>query len=65
LGVSFLIGKKAIEMNSKVFKTENDYNNASIRLMEIFHAEPNTTENDELDLLIFLIKDYDDKQYQH
>jgi len=52
-------------MNSKVFKTENDYNNASIRLMEIFHAEPNTTENDELDLLIILIKDYDDKQYQH
>ena len=52
-------------MNSKVFKTENDYNNASIRLMEIFNAETNTTENDELDLLIFLIKDYDEKQYQH
>ena len=52
-------------MNSKVLKTENDYTNASIRLMEIFNAEPNTTENNELDLLIVLLKDYDDKQYQH
>jgi HTH-type transcriptional regulator/antitoxin HigA len=51
-------------MNWKVLKTEEDYNKASMRLMEIFHAEPNTPENDELDLLIVLIKDYDDKNYQ-
>jgi HTH-type transcriptional regulator/antitoxin HigA len=51
-------------MNWKVLKTEQDYNNASIRMMEIFHAEPNTPENDELDLLIVLIKDYDEKHYQ-
>lgn len=51
-------------MNWKVLKTEEDYNKASIRMMEIFHAEPNTPESDELDLLIVLVKNYDEKQYQ-
>lgn len=48
----------------KVLKTEEDYNKASLRLMEIFHAAPNTSESDELDLLMVLVKDYDDKNYQ-
>ena len=51
-------------MNWKVLKTEEDYTKASMRLMEIFHAKPNTPESDELDLLIVLIKDYDDKHYE-
>ncbi|MFY7666981.1 helix-turn-helix domain-containing protein [Flavobacterium sp.] len=51
-------------MGWKVLKTENDYNKASMRLMEIFHAEPNTPESDELDLLMVLVKDYDDKHYK-
>ena len=51
-------------MNWKVLKTENDYNKASIRMMEIFHAEPNAPEGEELELLLVLIKDYDDKHYQ-
>jgi HTH-type transcriptional regulator/antitoxin HigA len=51
-------------MNWKVLKTEDDYNKATIRLMEIFHAKPNTPESDELDLLMVLVKDYDDKHYQ-
>ncbi|QPH38275.1 helix-turn-helix domain-containing protein [Pedobacter endophyticus] len=51
-------------MNWKVLKTESDYAKACIRLMEIFHAEPNSEEADELDLLIVLVKDYDDKNYQ-
>ena len=51
-------------MNWKVLKTEDDYNKASIRLMEIFHSQPNTPESDELDLLMVLVKDYDDKHYQ-
>lgn len=51
-------------MNWKVLKTEDDYNKASMRLMEIFYAQPNTPESDELDLLMVLVKDYDDKQYQ-
>jgi len=50
-------------MNWKVLKTETDYAKASMRLMEIFHAEPNTIESDELDLLMVLVKDYDDKHY--
>ena len=51
-------------MNWKVLKTEDDYNRASMRLMEIFHAEPNTPQSDELDLLTVLVKDYDGKHYQ-
>jgi HTH-type transcriptional regulator/antitoxin HigA len=31
--------------------------------MEIFHAETNTTEFDELDLLSLFVKDYDDRYY--
>jgi HTH-type transcriptional regulator/antitoxin HigA len=50
-------------MNWKVLKTEEDYNKASLRLMEIFHAEPNTPQFDELDLLTILVKDYDDRHY--
>jgi HTH-type transcriptional regulator/antitoxin HigA len=50
-------------MNWKVLKTEEDYNKASLRLMEIFHVEPNTPEFEELDLLSILIKDYDDRHY--
>ena len=50
-------------MNWKVLKTEEDYNKASIRLMELFHAKPNTVESDELDLLLVLVKDFDDKHY--
>jgi len=51
-------------MNWKVLKTEEDYNKATIRLMEIFHSKPNTQEIDELGLLMVLVKDYDDKHYQ-
>jgi HTH-type transcriptional regulator/antitoxin HigA len=51
-------------MSWKVLKTEDEYNKASIRMMEIFHAEPNTPEGDELDLLLVLVKDFDEKHYQ-
>ena len=51
-------------MNWTVLKTEEDYNLASMGMMEIFHAEPHTPEGEELDLLIVLEKDYDDKHYQ-
>ncbi|MBC8003978.1 MAG: helix-turn-helix domain-containing protein [Verrucomicrobia bacterium] len=51
-------------MNWKVLKTEEDYNKASMRMMEIFQAEANTPESDELDLLMVLVKDYDEKHYQ-
>ena len=51
-------------MNWKVLKTKRDYEKASIRMMEIFHSKPNTSESDELDLLLVLVKDYDDKHYK-
>lgn len=51
-------------MNWKVLKTEDDYNAASTRLMEVFHAEQNTPQADELELLMVLVKDYDEKHYQ-
>lgn len=45
---------ESIAMNWKILKNEADYNKASIRLMEIFHAAPNTSEGDELELLLVL-----------
>lgn len=47
-------------MNWKVIKTENEYKKAVKRAMEIFHAKPNTREDDELGVLLLLIKDYED-----
>jgi HTH-type transcriptional regulator/antitoxin HigA len=51
-------------MKWKVLKSEDDYNKASLRLMEIFHSDPNSPEIDELELLLVLVKDYDEKHYQ-
>ena len=51
-------------MNWKVLKTEREYKKAVKRAMAIFHAEPNTPEDDELGLLLFLIKDYEDRTIQ-
>ncbi len=50
-------------MNWKVLKTSQDYHDASIRLMQLFHAKSGTHEGDELELLLVLVKDYDDKNY--
>ncbi len=48
-------------MNWKVLKTKAAYNKAIKRTMEIFHAEEGTPEGDELDLLLVLVKDYEDR----
>jgi HTH-type transcriptional regulator / antitoxin HigA len=50
-------------MNWKVITTETEHQKACLRAMEIFHAEPNTPEDDELGILILLIKDFEDKHY--
>lgn len=50
-------------MNWTILKTEKDYDRASERLMDIFHAKPDTPEYDELSLLILLVEDYDDRHY--
>ena len=48
-------------MNWKVIKTKTEYNKALKRTMGIFQAVPGTREADELELLLVLIKDYEDK----
>jgi len=47
--------------NWKVIKSEKDYQKAVQRTIQIFHAEEGSTEADELDLLLVLVKDYEDK----
>lgn len=48
-------------MNWKVIKTESEHKIALARATKIFHAESGTPEDDELDLLLVLIKDYEDR----
>ena len=44
-----------------MIKTKTEYNKALKRTMTIFQAEPGTSESEELELLLVLIKDYEDK----
>jgi hypothetical protein len=48
-------------MKWKVIKTEREHKRAVKRAMEIFHAAPGTPEDDELGVLLLLIKDYEDR----
>jgi HTH-type transcriptional regulator/antitoxin HigA len=48
-------------MNWKVIKTEANYKKALRRTMEIFDASPGSKAEDELELLLVLVKDYEDK----
>lgn len=48
-------------MNWKVINTEKQYQKAIKRTLEIFHSEEGTPEDDELALLLVLVKDYEDK----
>lgn len=50
-------------MNVRVIKTEEDYFKALERLEEIFHADANSTEGDEAELLSILIEKYEDERY--
>lgn len=47
----------------KVLKTEADYKTALDRLDQVDEAELNTPEGDELELLVLLIKDYEERHY--
>ncbi len=44
-------------------RTEEDYEAALARVDDIFEAQPNTPEGDELDVLTDLIVAYEDKHY--
>ena len=48
-------------MNWKVIKTEAQYQKAVKRAMRIFHAQENTSEGDELALLLVLIRDFEER----
>lgn len=56
---------KSNGMKWKVLKTEKDYEKAAKRMMKIFHTEEEGPLRDELELLIVLIKDYDDRHYPY
>jgi HTH-type transcriptional regulator / antitoxin HigA len=48
-------------MRWNVIKTKAQYKKALARTIEIFHAGPGSKEENELDLLLVLIKDYEGK----
>jgi len=50
-------------MTYKIIKTEEDYQAALSRIDELMDAEPNTSEGDELELLVTLVELYEDKNY--
>lgn len=52
-----------MEKQWKLLKTETEYNEALNRTIEIFHAEEGSDESDELDILLLLVKDYEDRNY--
>lgn len=47
----------------KILKTEKEYKEALKRTIEIFYAEESTPESDELDILLLLVKDYEDRNF--
>ncbi|MFA6239602.1 MAG: ImmA/IrrE family metallo-endopeptidase [Candidatus Hydrogenedentales bacterium] len=50
-------------MKPKIIKTQNEYSAALARIEEIFDALPNTSEGDELELLAFLVEQYESKEF--
>lgn len=51
-------------MDWKVLNTEEQYQAAIARILNIFQAEEGTPEADELALLLVLVKDYEDRNVQ-
>ena len=50
-------------MNIKAIKTEEDYNQALLRLEKIFHSPVDSIEGDEAEVLSILIEKYEDENY--
>lgn len=55
--------KKYKNMNIKVIRTEEDYQQALKRLEEIFDAPVESLEGDEAEILTILIEKYEDENY--
>lgn len=50
-------------MKIKPIKTEKDYEKALDRIEKIYDVKPNTKESDELEILLVLVEDYEEKHY--
>ena len=50
-------------MDIKAIKSEEDYDRALARLETIFHAEMDTPEGDEAEVLSILVEKYEDEHY--
>lgn len=48
-------------MKLRLIKTEEDYDKALKRLDKIFHANKDSKEHEELEILVLLIKKYEDE----
>jgi len=48
----------------KKLKAKPEYKKALARMIELFNTPEGTPESDELELLILLVKDYEDRNYQ-
>ncbi|WP_448701474.1 type II toxin-antitoxin system HigA family antitoxin [Mucilaginibacter sp. AW1-3] len=53
-----------METNWKILKTEDEYDIALERAIALFNIPEGTPESDELELLLLLVKDYEDRHYQ-
>lgn len=51
-------------MELRPIKTEQDYELALKQMEKVFHAKPNTTEGDLLEILSMLIHEYEQKNYK-
>lgn len=51
-------------MNIKPVKTEDDYKATLARIEEIWDAEPNTKQGDELSVLAILVENYESEKYK-
>ena len=60
---TMLLMQKTFNMEIKAIKTEQDYNQALKRLEIIFHAEIDSPEGDEAEVLSILIEKYEEKHY--
>lgn len=50
-------------MNIKLIKTEQDYHSTIKRIEDLWGAKKDTSEGDELDLLVTLVESYETKHY--
>mgnify|MGYP000459944692 CR=1 FL=1 len=51
-------------MSIKPIRSEQDYENALLRIDELMDSLPNTVEFDELDILVTLVEAYEEKHYK-